>query len=408
MDHQTELAFSDELSGEDAADATSKPMHARDSEHAILDEFLSGSDQGYIRPESSKRRRLRDWLKGTRGKLAEKPGRWLPPWLSAKAREYPHQAPAFSDLPVLTSPAAADEQPTGGSWVPSPSVSTALTAVAVLTAIGSLWVSTNLKADLEKLSGELAQAKTSALHPVAGETDLQLLAMRGQLDHLRTTVTDLSGALDLAVAQSGNQDPAQLQAPQQQQELLTRLAELEQIAAQWEQQQMAAAQADSPAKPQPISAARRSHKAPTATLAGVTTQAVAEPLVASVAKPTSKPASRPAPTPDTRTQSVATSVKPASPPVAAASKRSTAKAAARRNGPWVVNLLSVSSRSEANREVKRLKRMDIHAEIQSAKVKQQTWYRIQVTGFATAAAAQDFGDRIAVQTGLKGAWAARK
>ena len=388
MDDQTELALDSKQPGHPDSDTDHPPaatpaMHAPHGEHDILDEFLSGADQGYMRPDKARPHGLSDWLKLVHSKSATAVSRWFPPWLSADAREKLQQTPPpppSPTPPILTSATASNQQTTSGPWPMGPRTALAaavLTIAALLTAATALWFSADLNAELGTLRTELAQVRNTALHPAASETDLELLAMHGQLDGLRDRLDTLAEGqlhpLPVPEQQPGDRDA-----------LLARLSALERIAAQWKQQQAVIPDPpSSPASPKPTSAP----------VAHATPPGIEKPKVM---------------TEDSH-QATPRHLQP--PPVAtlaAAPKAATAKPIQRHNGPWVVNLLSVSSRAEARREIKRLKKMDIHAEIQTAKVRQHTWYRIQVTGFASSAKAQDFGDRIAVQTGLKDAWAARK
>lgn len=394
MENQTELALNGAQASDTHADAdadtgaerepsATPAMHAAQGEHAILDEFLSGADHGYMRPRSDKPHGLHDWLKSAGNKTAAAASLWLPPWTTAKAHKgllrtatAPNPASAAA-LPILTSTATSDRQPTRQPGPRMALAATALAFTAVLIAAGALWVSAGRNAQLDELNTKLAQLRNAALHPVASETDLELLALRGRLDSLQAALNDTLEGQPQSI-------PALEQQQDERQQLLTRVAELEQIASLWEQQQTAAAQ--QAATPPPSVRPAAESEAPNSS-SSVNTAAAADSAAMQGTTDKHSPA-------------------PASSPVATAAPAS--RPAERRTGPWVVNLLSVSSRAEAQREVKRLSKMDIQAEIQTAKVKQQTWYRIQVTGFASSSEAQDFGDRIAVQTGLKGAWAARK
>lgn len=77
-------------------------------------------------------------------------------------------------------------------------------------------------------------------------------------------------------------------------------------------------------------------------------------------------------------------------------------------GPWVVNLLSASTRAEAERQVAELLGQGIDAEVHSAVVKDQTWYRIRVVGFSTVDDARRYAGQVTAKTGLKGIWVARR
>ncbi len=72
-------------------------------------------------------------------------------------------------------------------------------------------------------------------------------------------------------------------------------------------------------------------------------------------------------------------------------------------GGWVVNLISVSSQKQADVEYARLKRMGYDAAITRAKVGGQTWYRLQIPGFADYQEAKAYADKARKQ-GLSNAW----
>ena len=143
MDNQTELALNGAQASDTHADAdadngaerepATPAMHAPQGEHAILDAFLSGADQGYMRPSSDKPHGLHDWLKITRNKTAAAAILWLPPWTTAKAHEDLLRTATATDpasaaaLPTLTSTATSDRQP---GWQAAPRMALAATALA--------------------------------------------------------------------------------------------------------------------------------------------------------------------------------------------------------------------------------------------------------------------------------------
>ncbi len=76
-------------------------------------------------------------------------------------------------------------------------------------------------------------------------------------------------------------------------------------------------------------------------------------------------------------------------------------------GPWKVNLVSVTSEAAARKEVKRLRELGIKANYTMLNIKGKPWYRIQVAGYASKEealkAARELGDRL----GMKDIWVGR-
>lgn len=77
-------------------------------------------------------------------------------------------------------------------------------------------------------------------------------------------------------------------------------------------------------------------------------------------------------------------------------------------GDWVINLSSHTTKSEALREQERLRKTGLNAEIHTARVKERTWYRIQITGFATKGEAKTQLDDVKKRSGVKDAWIGKK
>jgi cell division septation protein DedD len=75
---------------------------------------------------------------------------------------------------------------------------------------------------------------------------------------------------------------------------------------------------------------------------------------------------------------------------------------------WVVNLLSLPNRSKAESALERLKGIDLPVSIVPADVKGNTWYRLQVGGFATQAKAQAFAKSVRAKSGLSATWVGRE
>ncbi len=77
-------------------------------------------------------------------------------------------------------------------------------------------------------------------------------------------------------------------------------------------------------------------------------------------------------------------------------------------GAWVVNLISLGNGAAANNELKRLKQMGIHAEGVKAEIRGKTWYRIRVSGFASAEDASRQRKILANKLGLHGTWIGKR
>ena len=75
-----------------------------------------------------------------------------------------------------------------------------------------------------------------------------------------------------------------------------------------------------------------------------------------------------------------------------------------KNGPWVINLVSTSSKTDADRLSKKALSKDIQTEQQQITVKGTRYWRVQITGFSTAEDAKAYADTAKAQLGLKDAW----
>jgi len=301
-------------------------------------------------------------------------GNWSPPWpTSALPRDEERdqttdrkrdEEKLDAEIPTLTT--QFNDKPAAAGWQLTLGPRSAIAAAAVLVmaiavTADSMWMSSSLDTRINELSAAL-KAQQQRPQPTPQPLQMQPIAdtvgmdaLREEVALLQQQVNELTAGLDEAIT-------AAVQPPEDQQQLAQRIDELEQVTAQWQQHQQQT-------RKRTAALAKQVEKLKPATAAPVSSGKKAA------------------------TRSVA---------------KATPKAPRSSKGPWVVNLLSVSSRPEAERERNRLADMGIKAEIGSADVKGQTWYRIRVAGFASASKAQDFGDRIAVQTGLKGAWAGKK
>ena len=83
-------------------------------------------------------------------------------------------------------------------------------------------------------------------------------------------------------------------------------------------------------------------------------------------------------------------------------KQSTATVS--KNAPWVINLVSTSSKVDADRLAKKALSKSIQTEQQQITVKGTQYWRVQITGFSTADDARAYADTAKKQLGLKDAW----
>jgi hypothetical protein len=73
-------------------------------------------------------------------------------------------------------------------------------------------------------------------------------------------------------------------------------------------------------------------------------------------------------------------------------------------GPWVINLVSSSRKADADRFEEKARSMDIETEQQLVTVKGHQYWRVQITGFATAKEARTKVDAVQEKLGLKDVW----
>lgn len=71
---------------------------------------------------------------------------------------------------------------------------------------------------------------------------------------------------------------------------------------------------------------------------------------------------------------------------------------------WVINLASVSNSDSANKEVARLRKMDINAEASRAESKGKVWYRIQAVGYGSYDEAISARPSLEGKLGISGTW----
>ena len=79
-----------------------------------------------------------------------------------------------------------------------------------------------------------------------------------------------------------------------------------------------------------------------------------------------------------------------------------------KNGPWVINLVSTSSETDAERLSKKALSKNIQTELQQTTVKGKKYWRVQITGFSTADDARAYAVTAKKQLGLKDAWVMKR
>jgi hypothetical protein len=73
-------------------------------------------------------------------------------------------------------------------------------------------------------------------------------------------------------------------------------------------------------------------------------------------------------------------------------------------GPWLINLASLPSQSDAERFMQRARSRDIDTQQQKVTVKGKKYWRVQITGFSTAADARAYAGTVKEMLGLKDVW----
>ncbi|MEI6412957.1 MAG: SPOR domain-containing protein [Pseudomonadota bacterium] len=92
---------------------------------------------------------------------------------------------------------------------------------------------------------------------------------------------------------------------------------------------------------------------------------------------------------------------PTPPTPAAATSRVT-------NGAWVVNLFSVESAADAEREQRHLSSKGIETEVEKVNLRGKNWFRIRAMGFADSNSARRYADELKHKQGVKGPWVGRR
>jgi hypothetical protein len=77
-------------------------------------------------------------------------------------------------------------------------------------------------------------------------------------------------------------------------------------------------------------------------------------------------------------------------------------------GPWVINLVSSLRKADADRFAEKAHSRDIRTEQQRVTIKGQQYWRVQITGFATAEGARAYAGTARDKLGLKDVWITRR
>jgi hypothetical protein len=75
-----------------------------------------------------------------------------------------------------------------------------------------------------------------------------------------------------------------------------------------------------------------------------------------------------------------------------------------KHGPWAINLISTTSKDEAERFAEKAWSMDLQTELQQVTLKGTPYWRVQITGFSTAEDASVYAETAKERLGLKDVW----
>lgn len=164
-------------------------------------------------------------------------------------------------------------------------------------------------------------------------------------------------------------------------------------------------------------------KAPRQTSAGGTTKPLDTTAIdaantnkpAPLHKPNEAVSAAPAASTSLDTDSVADSSNPQQPLQSTSSKASTSErpdpvsikqpiVIENSNGPWVINLVSSSIKTDADRLAQKARSMGIQTEQQQVIVKGKQYWRVQITGFSTEEAASAYAYNAKEKLGLQDVW----
>ncbi|MDR3418957.1 MAG: SPOR domain-containing protein, partial [Nevskia sp.] len=74
---------------------------------------------------------------------------------------------------------------------------------------------------------------------------------------------------------------------------------------------------------------------------------------------------------------------------------------------WGINVASYAAADDAARQVQQLRSAGYPASVQQAQVRTQTWHRVQLRGYGSAAAARAAADELQTRFGYRGLWVVR-
>ena len=101
-----------------------------------------------------------------------------------------------------------------------------------------------------------------------------------------------------------------------------------------------------------------------------------------------------------------TQTKPVKPAIAVDKTKSSSSAAGK-TGTWSVNLMSVTEKSDADKQLKGFRQKGVAAEIQPKMISGKQWYRVQVTGFESKKEAREYAAQVKNKLGLASVWVTR-
>ncbi len=77
-------------------------------------------------------------------------------------------------------------------------------------------------------------------------------------------------------------------------------------------------------------------------------------------------------------------------------------------GGWVINLIALSSKSDAQKQMMRLRKAGVRVEMQHAEHDGKSWYRLRVPGFSSYEGAKAYIKTVEKQANVDNAWVAKE
>lgn len=109
---------------------------------------------------------------------------------------------------------------------------------------------------------------------------------------------------------------------------------------------------------------------------------------------------------DVAAKRVRTSTDAKPPPVAAAGHSQVGVTSG--DGGWVINLIALSSRSDAQKQMMRLRKAGVRVEMQHAEHDGKSWYRLRVPGFSSYEGAKAYIKTVEKKANVENAWVAKE